>query len=82
MAVLANDTDVDNATSQLSVLSFNQPSHGTVTQNADGTLKYTPAADYNGSDSFTYKAKDPDNADSNVATVSISVKAANDAPPS
>jgi Ca2+-binding RTX toxin-like protein len=78
--VITNDTDVDNATSDLSVLSFTQPSHGTVTQNADGTLKYTPAADYNGSDSFTYMAKDPDNAESNVATVSITVNAVNDTP--
>jgi VCBS repeat-containing protein len=77
--VIANDTDVDNTNAELSVSSFTQPSHGTVSRNADGTLKYTPAADYNGPDSFTYKAKDS-SLDSNTATVSITVTAVNDAP--
>jgi large repetitive protein len=77
--VIANDTDVDNTNAELSVSSFTQPAHGQVSQNADGTLKYTPAADYNGPDSFTYKAKDA-SLDSNSATVSITVTAVNDAP--
>jgi Bacterial Ig domain/RTX calcium-binding nonapeptide repeat (4 copies) len=77
IAVLANDTDVEGES--LSVSSFTQPAHGTVTKNADGTLKYAPEGNYNGSDSFTYKANDG-TADSGVATVSISVTAVNDAP--
>jgi hypothetical protein len=77
IAVLANDTDVEGES--LSVSSFTQPAHGTVTKNADGTLKYTPEGNYNSSDSFTYKANDG-TADSGVATVSISVTAVNDAP--
>src|SRR5262249_12978705 len=40
---------------------------------------YTPAANYNGSDSFTFKANDGQ-ADSNVATESITVIPVNDAP--
>jgi VCBS repeat-containing protein len=79
IAVITNDTDVDNTNAQLSVSSFSQPSHGQVTQNADGTLKYTPAEDYNGPDSFTYNASDGTD-DSKVATVSITVTAVNDAP--
>src|SRR5262249_64034 len=39
----------------------------------------TPASNYNGSDSFTYKASDGQ-AFSNVATVTITVNAVNDAP--
>ena len=31
---------------------------GSVTLNADGSFTYTPAANYNGPDSFTYKAND------------------------
>ena len=42
-------------------------------------LTYTPAANYNGPDSFTFKANDG-TVDSNVATVSITVTAVNDAP--
>jgi VCBS repeat-containing protein len=32
--------------------------HGTLTLNADGSFTYTPAANYNGRDSFTYQAND------------------------
>ena len=42
-------------------------------------LTYTPAANYNGPDSFTFKANDG-TLDSNVATVTITVTAVNDAP--
>ncbi|MGF1547930.1 MAG: choice-of-anchor C family protein, partial [Thiotrichales bacterium] len=75
--VLGNDTDVDGDT--LSVESFTQPSYGTVTKNADGTFTYTPAADYNGSDSFTYVVTDGKGGTS-TATVTIDVKPVNDAP--
>src|SRR5207245_7703818 len=42
-------------------------------------LTYTPAANYNGPDSFTFTANDGE-LDSNVATVSITINAVNDAP--
>src|SRR5205085_1355128 len=54
--VLANDTDADGNT--LSAVLVSGPSHGTVSLAADGGFTYTPAADYNGPDSFTYKATD------------------------
>ena len=50
--VLANDNDPDG--DSLSVTVATAPQHGTVAVNADGTLEYTPAADYRGEDSFTY----------------------------
>ena len=34
------------------------PAHGTLTINADGSFIYTPEANYNGTDSFTYMAMD------------------------
>ncbi|MBN2509445.1 MAG: tandem-95 repeat protein, partial [Spirochaetales bacterium] len=53
--VLANDTDVEGDT--ISIESFTQGMNGTVTQEGD-SLRYTPDADYNGADSFTYTAND------------------------
>src|SRR4051812_44368236 len=50
-----------------------------VVEGEDGTYTYTPAADYFGPDSFTYKVNDG-SLDSNVATVSITVSSVNDAP--
>jgi uncharacterized protein len=75
--VLANDTDVDSAS--LTAVLVAGPSHGTLTLNADGSFGYTPSANYNGSDSFTYKANDG-KAASNMAIVSITVNVVNDAP--
>ena len=51
------------------------PAHGVLSLAADGSFSYTPAANFNGTDSFSYKANDGQ-ADSNVATVTISVTAA------
>ncbi len=75
--VLGNDTDADGAALTAALVSG--PSHGTLALNADGSFRYKPAANFNGADSFTYRATDGD-ADSNVATVAIAVKAVNDAP--
>ena len=47
--------------------------------NANGSFSYTPAADFTGSDGFSYRASDG-SLTSNVATVTISVSAVNDAP--
>src|SRR5439155_22043274 len=56
------------------------PTHGTLTLNTNGSFTYTPAANYNGPDSFTYKAQDPSNALSNLATVSLTIIPVNHAP--
>ena len=76
--VLANDTDAETA-SQLNAVLVGNPSHGTLALNANGSFTYTPAAGFNGADSFTYQATDGV-ATSNVATVTINVTAVNDAP--
>jgi VCBS repeat-containing protein len=75
--VLANDTDVDSTA--LAAILVSGPKHGSVTLKADGSFTYTPAANYNGTDSFTYKANDGA-ADGNVATVGLTINAVNDAP--
>jgi len=76
--VLANDTDAD-AGDTLAVSNLTQPSHGTAVLNADQTVTYTPAADFNGADAFAYTATDG-KASSNVATVTITVAPVNDPP--
>ena len=75
--VLANDADVDGDALTASLVTG--PSHGTLTLNANGSFTYTPAANYNGPDSFSYRANDG-TASSNTATVSITVNPVNDAP--
>jgi VCBS repeat-containing protein len=75
--LLQNDTDADD--DDLTPVLVAQPQNGSVTLHADGTFFYTPAANFHGTDTFTYKVNDGQ-ADSNVATVTITVNAVNDAP--
>lgn len=75
--VLANDVDPE-AVAMTAVLVAG-PSHGSVTLNADGSYSYTPVANYNGADSFQYKASDGVRL-SNVATVNLTVIPVADAP--
>ena len=75
--VLKNDSDTDDTS--LTVTVVTEPSYGTLTLNADGSFEYTPNADYNGSDSFTYVANDGTD-DSEEATVTITVDAVADSP--
>jgi VCBS repeat-containing protein len=75
--LLTNDTDVDQNT--LTAVLVGGPTHGTLTLDANGSFTYTPDANFNGSDSFTYKVSDGD-LESNVATVTITINAVNDLP--
>ncbi|MEO5714727.1 MAG: Ig-like domain-containing protein [Luteolibacter sp.] len=68
--VLANDSDAD-ANPLTAVLNVG-PSQGTLALNSGGGFTYTPAAGFFGSDTFTYHANDG-SADSNVATVALTV---------
>ena len=75
-AITLSATDVEGSALTYSVVTG--PAHGTLSGTAPA-LTYTPAANYNGTDSFTFKANDG-TADSNVGDGSITVKAVNDAP--
>jgi hypothetical protein len=68
--VLANDTDADG--DALSVQGFGQASNGTVVENPDGTLSYTPDAGFSGTDNFTYTVTDGIDEDA-PATVTVTV---------
>jgi VCBS repeat-containing protein len=76
--VLANDTDADG--DSLTAIQVTGPAHGTLALNADGSFVYTPAANYSGNDSFTYKANDGTGDSVLAATVTITVHAVNDPP--
>ena len=78
--VLGNDNDIDTPAASLTAVLVTGPSHAaSFTLNPDGSFTYTPSANFNGTDTFTYKTNDGA-ADSNVATVSIGVIPVNDAP--
>ena len=68
--------DVDSNTLTYTVLI--PPANGQLT-GSGALLTYTPGQDFSGSDQFTFRANDGA-ANSNTATVAISVKAVNDAP--
>jgi len=75
--VLANDTDLDGDALAANLVSG--PAQGSLTLNADGSFEYTPAADFNGADSFVYRATDGE-LESTDITVTINIAPANDAP--
>jgi len=62
------------------VLAVTQGAHGTVTivDASTGQVKYTPDADFHGSDSFTYTVRS--GATTETAVVTVAVDAVNDAP--
>jgi len=68
--VLSNDTDPEGTTLTAAVVA--NPSHGTLTLNANGSFTYTPTTGYTGTDSFTYRASDG-SLTSNIATVTITI---------
>ena len=70
-------SDLDSPTLTFSIVTG--PNHGSLT-GTPPNVNYTPFANYNGTDGFTFKATDSDSLDSNIATVSITVNAVNDKP--
>ncbi|OHU92126.1 Ig-like domain-containing protein [Pseudoalteromonas amylolytica] len=77
--VLSNDSDPEDNMVASSVVVKTSPTLGQVSV-SNGTITYTPNANVNGSDSFTYTVKDSTQAESNEATVSVTITAVNDSP--
>lgn len=75
--VLANDIDYDG--DPLTAVIINQPLHGSVVLNSDGSFAYTPNTYYRGPDHFTYRAFDG-TLYSNLVTVNIEVEPVQEAP--
>ncbi|MFL5796771.1 MAG: Ig-like domain-containing protein [Actinomycetota bacterium] len=74
--VLANDTDPDGTPVAKLV---DDAANGTLELHDDGSFSYTPATDFHGPDSFTYRAFDGVEG-SAVASVTLTVDPVNDAP--
>jgi Ca2+-binding RTX toxin-like protein len=74
--VLANDSDANN--DPLSIAGFSQGANGSVAL-ANNRLVYTPKADWNGTDRFTYTVSDGKGGFS-VSQVAVTVTPVNDAP--
>jgi VCBS repeat-containing protein len=75
--MLGNDSDPDG--DPLTVVVLTVPQHGSGSIGSDGSLNYMPDANFSGSDTFSYKASDGA-AESNIATVNITVNPINDPP--
>ena len=73
--MLGNDSDIDGGT--LSILGTPTATNGTVTVNPDGTLNYTPNADFSGADTITYTVSD---GQGGTDTGTVSVNVAEDVP--
>ncbi len=78
--VTANDTDIDDGLDITTITIDSPATNGTAASNGDGTFTYTPNADYNGVDTFTYTIADNTGTPSAPATVTITVTAENDPP--
>lgn len=67
--LLGNDTDSDG--DPLTLTGLSQPVNGTVVDDGDGTLTYTPNSGFVGTDTFTYDVSDGDATDTATVTVEV-----------
>ncbi|MBI2477762.1 MAG: tandem-95 repeat protein, partial [Planctomycetia bacterium] len=83
---LTGDDGDPNETQTLSYVIAVPPARGTLDQTniGSGIVRYTPSADFNGTDTFTFRVGDngtnPANLFSAIATVTVTVNPLNDAP--
>ena len=75
--VSAHSSDPDHDTLTTTVTT--DALHGTTVVESDGSVTYTPDADYNGADSFVYRVCDPSNACAS-GTIALTVAPVNDPP--
>ncbi len=75
--VLSNDSDADGDPMTVTVMTG--PANGILSLASNGSFTYTPNANFNGSDSFTYEISDGTDVSSPV-NVTLNVAAVNDTP--
>jgi VCBS repeat-containing protein len=73
--ILGNDSDPEG--DAFTAVLVNSVAHGKLVLNVDGSFVYTPNTDYNGTDSFTYRATDGVTT-GDVATVVINITPVDD----
>ena len=74
--ILLNDVDPDGQLARGTVRLTRAPASGTAVVESAGTVRYTPAAGFTGSDSLQYTVADTQGRESAAATVSIAIAAA------
>lgn len=74
--LLTNDSDPEGG--NLPITAVSGGAHGTTSLAADGTVTYTPAANFHGTDTFTYTVTD--GALTGTASVAVAVAPVNDPP--
>jgi hypothetical protein len=77
--VLGNDEGLGDGVASVEITVGPAPASGTAVVNSDNSVTFTPAANWNGTASFTYRVTDADD-QSSAATVVVTVTAVNDAP--
>jgi hypothetical protein len=77
IAVLANDSDLDG--DMLAISAASDPQHGSIRINVDGTLTYTPQANFHGTDAFSYTIIDGQGG-SDTSIVTVTIQSVNDVP--
>ena len=75
--VLGDDNDPDG--DPLTAVVVTSPAHGSLSLQGNGAFTYTPQANYNGSDAFTYEARDG-RGGTDQANVALTVTSQPDAP--
>ncbi|RYF78951.1 MAG: tandem-95 repeat protein, partial [Comamonadaceae bacterium] len=78
VSLIANDTDTDGPSLSAIAGTFTTAQGGTIVIAADGSYTYTPAANFNGTDTVTYTVTDGFSTD--VGTLTLTVGSVNDAP--
>lgn len=76
--VLANDTEPESDTLSVSRI-ITQPANGNAVVNSNGTITYTPNANFSGTSTFVYELSDGKGGLAS-ATVTVTVTGVNDAP--
>ena len=76
----ASDQDAGDTLTVADIVRSPRPGGTATVNDVTNDITYRPAFNYHGSDNFTYRVKDANNLRSNIATVTITVEAVNDAP--